>query len=95
VVGTLNVLQAKGEMVALDVATGKQLWDTRLQQMPLGGATVAGDLVFTTTLTGELLAMSRMNGSIAWTAQLPLIAGAGIPLSAAQQPAVVAYRLSA
>jgi outer membrane protein assembly factor BamB len=108
VVGTLNVLQAKGEMVALDVATGKQLWDTRLQQMPLGGATVAGDLVFTMTLKGELLAMSRVNGSIVWTAQLPagsnstlaiagdtLIAGAGLPLSAAQQPAVVAYRLSA
>jgi outer membrane protein assembly factor BamB len=95
VVGTLNVLQAKGEVVALDVATGKQLWDTRLQQMPLGGATVAGDLVFTMTLQGELLAMSRVNGSIAWTALLPLIAGAGIPLSAAQQPAVVAYRLSA
>jgi outer membrane protein assembly factor BamB len=108
VVGTVNVLQATGEMVALDVATGKQLWETKLQQMPLGGATVAGDLVFTTTLTGELVAISRANGSIVWTAQLPagsnstlaiagdtLLAGAGLPLSAKQQPAIVAYRLLA
>ncbi len=77
--------------VALDVATGKQLWETKLPQMPLGGATVAGDLVFTTTLTGELVALSRANGSIVWTAQLPagststlaiagdtLVAGAGL-----------------
>ena len=108
VVGTLNVLQALGEMVALDVATGKQLWATRLPQMPLGGATVAGDLVFTTTLTGELVAMSRANGSIVWTTQLPagsnstlaiagdtLLAGAGLPLASQDQPAVVAYRLPA
>ena len=93
-------------MVAIDLATGKQRWTTRLQQMPLGGATVAGDLVFTTLFTGELAALSRADGSIVWTAQLPagsnstlaiagdfLIAGAGLPLSAAQQPAVVAYRL--
>ena len=107
VVGTSNFLGATGEMVALDVATGRQLWAAKLQQMPLGGATVAGDLVFTTTFTGEVLALSRANGSILWTAQLPagsnstlaiagdtLIVGAGLPLSTAQQPAVVAYRLA-
>ncbi|HEV2474944.1 MAG TPA: PQQ-binding-like beta-propeller repeat protein [Candidatus Dormibacteraeota bacterium] len=106
VVGTSDFLGAAGEMVAVDVATGKDLWTTRLQQMPLGGATVAGDLVFTTTLTGELAALSRADGSIVWTAQLPagsnatlaiagdtLIGGAGVPLSTTQQPAVVAYRL--
>ena len=78
----------------------------QVQQMPLGGATVVGDLLFTTTFTGELVALSRADGSIAWTAQLPagsnstlaiagdtLIAGAGLPLSTTQQPAVVAYRL--
>ena len=105
-VGTVPVLQANGEMVALDVATGRQLWDTTLPQMPLGGATVAGDLVFTTTFTGELAALKRANGSVVWTAQLPagsnstlaiagdtLLAGAGLRLSAAQVPALVAYRL--
>jgi outer membrane protein assembly factor BamB len=106
VLGTSNFLGAAGEMVALDVATGRQLWATKLQQIPLGGATVAGDLVFTTTFSGEVVALSRMDGSIVWTAQLPagsnatlaiagdtLIAGAGLPLSTTQAPAVVAYRL--
>jgi outer membrane protein assembly factor BamB len=106
VVGTSNFLEARGEMVALDVATGRQLWAAKLPQMPLGGATVAGDLVFTTTFGGGLGALSRADGSIVWTAQLPagsnstlaiagdtLIVGAGLPLTATQQPAVVAYRL--
>ena len=106
VVGTSDFLGAKGEMVALDVATGRQLWAATLPQMPLGGATVAGDLVFTTTFGGGVGALSRADGSIVWTAQLPagsnstlaiagdtLVAGAGLPLSATQQPAVVAYRL--
>lgn len=106
-VGNLNnPLQATGELIALDVATGRQLWSAKLPQMPLGGATVAGDLVFTTTFTGGVEAVSRKEGSIVWTAQLPagsnsnlaiagdtLIAGAGVPLSPTQQPAVVAYRL--
>ena len=93
-------------MVALDVATGKQLWATTMPQMPLGGATVANDLVFTTTFTGEVVALSRTDGSMVWTSRLPagsnstlaitgdtLIVGAGLPLSTTQQPAVVAYRL--
>ena len=106
VVGTSNFLGAKGEMVALDLATGRQLWAAKLPQMPLGGATVAGDLVFTTTFGGGVGALSRADGSIVWTAQLPagsnatlaiagdtLIVGAGLPLTTSQQPAVVAYRL--
>jgi outer membrane protein assembly factor BamB len=74
--------------------------------LPLGGATVSNDLVLTTTFTGELIALSRQDGSVVWTAQLPagsnatlaivgntLLAGAGIPLTATQHPVVVAYRL--
>jgi outer membrane protein assembly factor BamB len=107
-VGTINVAQATGEMDAIDIATGKQLWATKLAQMPLGGATVANDLVFTTTLTGEVVALSRKDGSMVWTAQLPagsnatlaitgstLLAGAGLPLTKTQHPMVVAYRLGA
>lgn len=107
VIGTIDVLHATGEMVALDVATGKQLWATHLPQMPLGGATVAGDLVFTTTFTGQLLALSRGKGSVMWSTNLPagsnstlaitgdtLLAGAGLPLSTTQRTALVAYRLA-
>ena len=106
--GTSNFLQGKGEMVAIDIATGKPLWATQLPQLPLGGATVSNDLVFTTTFTGELMALSRQDGAVVWTAQLPagsnatlaivgntLLAGAGIPLNTTQHPAVVAYRLGA
>src|SRR4029077_11280866 len=107
VVGTSNFLGATGEMAALDVATGRQLWTAKLQQAPYGGATVAGDMVFTTTFTGELVALSRTGGATARPAQLPagsnaplaiaadsLSADTGVPLSPTQQPAVVAYRLA-
>jgi alcohol dehydrogenase (cytochrome c) len=106
--GTPDLTKAGGAMVAIDLATGKQLWSTSLPQMPLGGATIANDLVFTTTFTGEVLALSRQNGSIVWTAQLPagsnaplaivgdtLLAGAGFPLTTSQHPVIVAYRLGA
>ena len=105
-VGTSNFYQGKGEMVAIDLATGKPLWATQLPQLPLGGATVSNDLVLTTTFTGELIALSRQDGSVVWTTQLPsgsnatmaivgntLLAGAGFPLTTTQHPVVVAYRL--
>jgi outer membrane protein assembly factor BamB len=108
VVGTAKFLQGTGEMVAIDLGTGKPLWTTKLDQMPFGGATVANDLVFTTTFTGEVVALSRKDGSIVWTSHLPagsnstlaiagdtLLAGAGLPLSTTQHPVVVAYKLGA
>jgi len=64
--GTPDLTKAAGEMVAIDLATGKQLWTTALPQMPLGGATVSNDLVFTATFTGEVVALSRQDGSIVW-----------------------------
>jgi len=63
--------------------------------------------VFTTTLSGAVAALSRNDGSLVWTAQLPagsnsslaiagntLLAGAGVA-SASQHPAIVAYQLGA
>ncbi len=106
--GTPDLTKAGGAMVAIDLATGKPLWTTALSQMPLGGATVSNDLVFTTTFTGEIIALARQNGAIIWTAQLPagsnatlaiagntLLAGAGLPLAKTQHPVVVAYRFGA
>jgi len=106
VVGTPDLTRAGGEVVALDVASGKQLWSTQLPNMALGGATVSNDLVFTTTFNGEVFALSRKDGSILWRSQLPagsnsplaiagntLIVGAGLPLKATQHPMIVAYQL--
>ncbi|HJP77458.1 MAG TPA: PQQ-binding-like beta-propeller repeat protein [Pseudonocardiaceae bacterium] len=105
VVGTSNFGQGTGELVAISLATGKPLWTTKLPQLPLGGATVTNDLVFTVILTGEIVALSRRTGAIVWTAQLPagsnstpaivgktLIAGAGLARST-QHGVVVAYQL--
>jgi glucose dehydrogenase len=112
-VGTANFAQGSGEMVAIDIATGKRLWATNLGRMPLGGATVSNDLVFTTSvvlaapLTCDVVALSRKDGSIVWTAHLPagcnatptiagstLLVGAGLATKT-QHPVVVAYQLGA
>lgn len=106
-VGTSAFFQGEGEMVAIDIATGTRLWATKLPQLPLGGATVANDLVFTTTFTGEVIALARKDGSVVWTGQLPagsnatlamtgnlLLAGAGVPLDPREHPAIVAYQLN-
>ena len=107
-VGKATFGQGIGEIVAIDMANGQQLWATKLAQLPLGGAIVANDLVFTTTLTGDLIALSRKDGSIVWTSHLPagsnatlaisgdtLLAGAGLPLNTTQHAVVVAYQLGA
>ena len=61
-VGTMN-----GEVVAVDAATGKHLWDTSVPGDPTGGATVVNDLVITGTLQGNLVAIDRTTGKIVWT----------------------------
>jgi outer membrane protein assembly factor BamB len=58
-------------MVALDLASGRILWDTKLSQMADRDATVANDLVFTTTFHGYVVALSRKDDSLAWKKKLP------------------------
>ena len=60
-----------GELDALDVHTGKVLWAAPLQSPDFGGATVAGDLVFTSTFTGQVLAFNRSSGHQVWSWQAP------------------------
>ena len=100
--GTPDFTKGSGELVAIDLATGKPLWTSALPAPALGGATVSNDLVFTATLTGEVVALSRQNGSIAWTAQLPSYSNAPLAIVGntllagvtTAQPEVVAYRLA-
>ncbi len=106
--GSASFGAGKGEMVALDLASGRVLWDTKLAQMPDGNATVANDLVFTTTFDGYLLGLDRANGSIVWRKKLPaftnapvaivgdtLITAASFPGGKGQTTEVVAFRLGA
>ena len=60
-----------GEVEALNLATGKVEWDTKVPQFPLGAATVSKDLVFTTLYDGELIALKRATGAIVYRRQLP------------------------
>lgn len=70
-----------GEIEALNLATGKAEWDTRVPTLPLGAATVSNDLVFTTLYNGELLALNRATGAIVHEQKLPATTNAPIAIT--------------
>jgi outer membrane protein assembly factor BamB len=59
-----------GEIEALNLSTGKVEWDTKLNGLPLGAATVSNDLVFTTLVQGKLVALNRSTGAIVFQHKL-------------------------
>jgi outer membrane protein assembly factor BamB len=67
-----------GEVEALNLATGKVEWDTKVASMPLGAATVSNDLVFTTLYNGDLIALDRRTGAIEYRHRLPTSANSPI-----------------
>jgi outer membrane protein assembly factor BamB len=96
----------KGEMVALDLDDGKILWTTKFPAPAYGAATVANDLVFTTTFDGAIVAMDKASGEVAWREPLKtgtnapiaisgdtLLTAASFPQGGGSQPEIVAYRL--
>jgi outer membrane protein assembly factor BamB/plastocyanin len=76
-----DVSAGTGELDAIDVSTGKILWTEKLGSPDFGGALVAGDLVFTSTYTGEVLAFDGASGKQVWSMQAP--GGINSPMSAA------------
>jgi outer membrane protein assembly factor BamB/cytochrome c5 len=106
--GSANFGAGAGEMLALDLATGHILWDTKLPQMADGDATVVNDLVFTTTFDGRLIAFARESGKIVWNQKLPaftnapiavvgdtLVTAASFPGAKGQTTEVIGFRLGA
>jgi glucose dehydrogenase/plastocyanin len=100
-----DVTKGTGEFVAIDVATGGIVWDAKLDSMPLGGATVVGDLVFTATYDGLIHAYSMDTGDEVWSYQAPaginawpavsgdtIVWPAGVP-SEGSAPVLLALRL--
>jgi outer membrane protein assembly factor BamB len=96
-----------GELVALDLATGKIKWKKTLASPAFGSTTVVNDLVFVTTYDGSVSAFDTSNGSILWREKLPagtnsgvtvsgntLIAPAGVAAAEGQQAQIVAYQLN-
>jgi outer membrane protein assembly factor BamB len=103
-----NPTTGTGDFEALNLSTGKVMWDTKLPSSPYGSATVTNDLVFTTMFNGKLIGMDTKTGKIVWQQQLSagtnapvaidgdmLVTAAGYPDGKGQKAEVVAYSLSA
>ncbi|MQA74856.1 MAG: PQQ-binding-like beta-propeller repeat protein [Solirubrobacterales bacterium] len=104
----LDPASGTGRLVALEAATGQRLWERRLRTPAFGCATVASDVVFTTTYGGVVRAFQAEDGVNLWRARLragsnscpavagdTLLAGAGVPRAGARRSALelVAFRL--
>jgi alcohol dehydrogenase (cytochrome c) len=66
-----NFSAGKGGFTALDATTGNVLWQHKLPSMDLGAATVANDVVFTSTYDGTIYAFDTQTGATLWTTKAP------------------------
>ena len=71
VASTFDLAKGKGELVALNTATGKVLWANKFDSLDVGAATVVNDLVFTSTYDGKIYAFNVKTGRKVWTYQAP------------------------
>jgi outer membrane protein assembly factor BamB len=98
--------EATGEVVAVDVKTGKIEWKRELESPAYGATLVVNDLVFATTADGVIHALKKETGGEVWQSALPsgtnagvmvsgdmLVAGAGLPLAEGQEAQLVAYKI--
>jgi alcohol dehydrogenase (cytochrome c) len=103
-VTSLKLEKGRGQLVGLDASNGKALWERRLPSPVFGCATVANDVVFTSTYAGVVYAFSTRTGKQLWHATMPaginacptvvgnmLVAGAGVRLSPQSKPEVIAF----
>ena len=97
-----------GGLAAVDTATGAVLWKHTFTSLDAGAATVADDVVFTSTYDGTVFALSTRTGATLWKVKAPaginsfpaltssmLIVGAGAPTSTSKSAngELVAYSL--
>lgn len=98
-----------GGLAAVDATTGHLRWKHTFKDIDSGAATVANDIVFTSTYNGTIYALSRRTGATLWRVQAPagvnsfpaitksmLIVGAGARTAAGKKPphgVLVAYSL--
>jgi outer membrane protein assembly factor BamB len=84
--------KGRGGLTAFDAASGTRLWQRKLPSMDFGAATVANDVVFTSTYAGTVYGFDAQTGKTLWTAKAPaginsfpavdgdtLLVGAGTP----------------
>ena len=97
-----------GDVVAVNEATGELEWDAKLPSSPYGAATLANNVLFTTTFDGMLRAFNADNGKEIWHTSLgagtnapvavdgdTVVTAASFPATAAQKATIIAYRLGA
>ena len=95
--------RGRGELVALDAATGAPAWVRHFPQPDFGCATLASGVVFTSTFDGTVYATDTDDGAPLWTTRTGpginscpalagsfLLVGAGVPRSGGR-PALIAY----
>jgi outer membrane protein assembly factor BamB/mono/diheme cytochrome c family protein len=100
--------EGTGEMVAIDLETGKIAWDTKLPSSAYGDATYSNGVVYTSMFSGEVVAFDAKSGEIIWQEKLPaganspiaisgeyLVTAAGYPEGADEKPKVIAFKLGA
>jgi outer membrane protein assembly factor BamB len=98
--------QMSGELVALDVATGKEKWSVELPAAAFGAPAVVNDVVFATDFGGNVYAFDAKSGGELWVSTAPaginggvvvsgdtLLVPAGATVAEGQVPELVAYRL--
>jgi outer membrane protein assembly factor BamB len=106
-VDELDVSKGKGRLVALDAGSGRILWQRRLPAVNFGCATVANDVVFTSTFGGTVYAFAADDGRPLWRTRMRaginacpavacdlLLVGAGaLPPGGGRTTELVAYGL--
>ena len=66
-----NFKTGSGGLTAVNAATGKVLWQRKLPSLDFGAATVANDVVFTSTYAGTIYAFDTTTGKTLWTTKAP------------------------
>jgi outer membrane protein assembly factor BamB len=89
-------------LTAIQVDTGKILWETNFDSEIFSSATVVNDLVFVATYNGMISALDKDTGEIVWTYQAPglinawpAVAGNTLvwPVGSGTAPSVVAFSI--
>jgi len=105
-VTSVDPSKGSGRLVALHAATGAVAWELRLPSPIFGCATVANDVVLTSTFAGVAYAFATEDGRPLWQQRLPagsnacpavvgdtVLFGAGIRRPDGPPPQIVAYGL--
>ncbi len=65
--GKLYVTSGRGKLMALDGATGKELWTKQLHVPFRSAPRIAGGKLFATTIDNQLFAVNLADGDVLWT----------------------------